>query len=390
MKILMLVFNQVDQGTYWRAFHFARTLIKHGHQVTLLATSRSKRTGIISRYKDGVEVVEMPDLFRGMLRSGWDLWNTVNRIFWLRGRKFDIVHAFESRPTVIFPALFIHHQGIPLIMDWADWFGRGGSVEERTNPIVRFILRPIETFFETHFRTRADGTTVICSLLREKAISLGVLPETICSIRNGVDLNSRQPMDTETARIITGLPEAAPIIGYIGTIFPRDAKLLVDSFEVVLQEFKDTHLVIAGYCPFDIRSIVSKPERVVQTGFIDNLQINQYLSACNLFWLPLGNRNANRGRLPYKLTDYMAMGRPIVATSIGDIPEIFSMGKIGLLAADNADSFAGCTLSLLRNPSKAKKMGQNARLLAESSFSWELITVDLERFYQNVVTRIKV
>jgi glycosyltransferase involved in cell wall biosynthesis len=388
MKILMLAFNQVHQGTYWRAFCLARELVRRGHQVTLMATSKQNRGKCITREEEGVELVETPDLFSGALRSGWDPWNTLRRIAWLRGRKFDLVHAFESRPTVIFPALYIHNQGVPLVMDWADWFGKGGSVEERPNPIVRALLRPVETFFENHYRTRAVRTTVICSALYEKAIQLGVPDETILRLPNGADINSRELYPVAEARLAVGLPPNEPVIGYVGTIFPKDAQLMVDAFEIVLRHLPSARLVIAGYCRYDVRSGVSRPENVIQTGFLDNRTLNQYLSSCDLFWLPLRDSNANRGRFPYKLTDYMALNRPVVATTVGDIPEILNNEGIGLLSPDSAQPFAECTLQLLANPGQREEMGRKARKLAETRFSWKEISVELETLYQAALTHM--
>ena len=111
----------------------------------------------------------------------------MKRIAWLGREDFDLVHAFEGRPVVLFPALFEKKRGAKLIMDWCDWFGRGGSVEERPQPLVRWLLRPIETHFEEAYRHRADGTTVINAFLKEKAIGLGVDPATILLIQNGSD-----------------------------------------------------------------------------------------------------------------------------------------------------------------------------------------------------------
>jgi len=179
----MLVFNAVGKGTYWRAFHLARHLVLRGHQVTLMAMSKRRRLSLSVRVDEGVTIVESPDLLWGPLRSGWDLWEASRRIQWLRGHRFDLVHAFEARPTVLLPALYMQdRQKTPLVMDWCDWFGRGGSVEERPNRLVRTLLRPVETFFEEHFRTRAAGTTVICTTLYQKAVELGVPPETMFAI----------------------------------------------------------------------------------------------------------------------------------------------------------------------------------------------------------------
>ena len=209
MRILLIVHNMVWRGggTFYRALHLGRHLVRQGHSVVLLAVSLRERFRLRTDQVDGVDIVESPDLLSGSLRSGWDPWNTFRRVQWLAGRRFDLIHAFESRPVVIFPALFARaHSQAPLVMDWCDWFGRGGSVTERSSWLVRQVLNPVETFFEESFRTRADGTTVINSQLQARAIELGVRGETILLLPQGSDVQSIQVLDKRQARSRLGLP----------------------------------------------------------------------------------------------------------------------------------------------------------------------------------------
>lgn len=175
LSILFSVFSQVGRGTYWRALALGQGLAARGHSVTLMATSRARRWGIDVHSIGGVKVVEAPALLPVSLRYGWDPWNVLARIGWLRHRAPDLVHAFEGRPVALLPAVYLRRrQRVPMVMDWCDWFGRGGSVEERPNPLVRAALRPVETLFEEAPRPWADATTVINTVLRQKAIDLGV------------------------------------------------------------------------------------------------------------------------------------------------------------------------------------------------------------------------
>jgi glycosyltransferase involved in cell wall biosynthesis len=384
MRILMLVFNQVGQGTYWRAYHLGRYLARRGHAVTLMATSRQKRTGTHVSQCQGITLVQSPDLFSGALRSGWDPWNTLNRINWLRGQTFDLIHAFESRPTVIYPAIYLKKRNnIPLIMDWADWFGRGGSVEERPNPLVRTTLRPVETFFEEHFRSRAKRTTVICSLLEKKAISLGVPPETILNLPNGADTENLLVLDLADARRQVGLPQDAFIIGYVGSIFQRDAALMAAAFDDLTERLPQTHLVVAGYCPLDLRPMVKKPDHIIQTGYLQLPMLNIYLAASNVFWLPLCDSSANRGRFPLKLTDYLAIGRPIVATAVGDVQIVMQQNGVGLLCQPVSADLAEKTMTLFNDSELRRTLGEQARRIAEERFDWKNLAVQLEDLYRS-------
>jgi glycosyltransferase involved in cell wall biosynthesis len=385
VNILFLDLNLIGKGSFRRALRFGQTLAPRGHNITLLATSPGRRSGIEKRYLDGVMLLEMPDLFSGSLRSGWDLWNTVNRIAQVRKRKFHMVHAIQTRPTVLLPALYAKHiLGARLIFDWVDWLGRGGSVEERPNPSVRAVLRPVETFFDESFRACADGTVTICTKLREKALALGVPQDRILLLPDGADTHRFSPADQRDSRRKHRLPLDAPIVGHVGTIFLRDAHLMAKAFDLVFEQMRDARLLIIGYCPFDIARFVRRPETVIQTGFVEDQYLNDYLSSCNLCLLPLKDTGANRGRRPLKLNDYMAAGLPTVATGVGDVTELFETEGVGLLAQDTPASLADQIVKLLNNQALQRTMGQRAFQVAKSQFDWIHLTDQLESFYQRV------
>jgi glycosyltransferase involved in cell wall biosynthesis len=305
---------------------------------------------------------------------------------WLRQQEFDLIHSFESRPTVIFPALYLHRlRKVPLIMDWADWFGRGGSIEERPNPLVRTLLRPVETYFEEHFRTQANGTTTICSLLTEKARRLGIPPERIAMLHSGSDPAWFGRLDRSAARQKLGFDESQFIVGYVGTIFQRDARLMAAAYDRLVMQIPGFTLLINGYCPVEVHRMVSRPEGLIQTGPLTQEMLNAYMAACDIFWLPLCNTNANRGRWPSKLNDYMAVGRPTVATAVGDVVPVFESDAIGLLSSDEPEAFAAQTVRLYSDQNLRVIMGQRARELAETRYSWQRIVDELEAFYLKIL-----
>lgn len=387
-QILMLVFNQVGKGTYWRAFHFGRHLARQGHHLTLIATAPGAHMRVATRQDQGVTIVEAPDMLWGALRSGWDAWACLRRCAWLRGRQFDLIHAFECRPTVLIPALYARHQaGAPLVLDWCDWFGRGGSVEQRSSPLVRTVLRPVETFFEERFRTHADGTTVICTTLNQKALELGVPPDTILPLRDGADIEGIIPHDRAASRAALGLPADVLIIGYVGAIFPRDATLMAQAFDSIHQARPETRLLLIGYVNADIEAQVSSPAAVLRSGVLSYVELSHYLAVCDLCWLPYHDSGANRGRWPLKLNDYMAAGRPTVATAVGDVAAVLRAHDIGVLATDTPADLAGKALGLLSDPAERERQGQAARVVAEREFAWHLRAAELEAFYEHILAR---
>lgn len=251
-SILFLVQNVVGVGTYRGAARMARLLASHGHKLTLVATHKTNRIRIQQFVENDVRVVAMPDVLPGRLRSGWDVWNIARRMAWIRQQsKFDIVHAFECRPTVVYPALYASRVHVAkLVMDWKDWYGQGGLVEEISNPLIRNTLRPIDTFLENHYRQYANGHTVICTTLKHKAMQLGIAEKDILLLPDPSENDLFVDIPIQQARAQIGLlPEQLQgytVIGYAGSIFQRDAALMMAAFDR-LREQVPVKLLAFGY-----------------------------------------------------------------------------------------------------------------------------------------------
>jgi glycosyltransferase involved in cell wall biosynthesis len=348
-----------------------------------MATAPQERWRLRARTVDGVRLIETPDWLSGSLRSGWDVWNTWRRVHWVRRQQFDIVHAIESRPTVLFPMIAARRRAARLVRDWSDWFGRGGSVEERRNPLVRSAVGMADTFFEERFRRYGEATITIVPFLRERAIALGVPAESITVIPNGCDTRLL-PIEQAEARRTAGLPPDVPLIGYVGGIYPSDAELMAAAFNEVLHARPDARLVLVGYFNRPIEPAIEQPAQVIRSGQVSNEQMMQYLSACDVCWLPLRNSGANRGRWPGKLNDYMSTARPVVSTATGNLPDVIERYTIGLTARDEPTDFARQTVRLLSDESLRAEFGRNARRAAEGDFSWNHMTDELEQLYRRI------
>jgi glycogen(starch) synthase len=76
------------------------------------------------------------------------------------------------------------------------------------------------------------------------------------------------------------------------------------------------------------------------------------------------------------------MGRPIVATRVGGLPEVILDGETGLLVeANDSDALASAILRLLRSPEWARQMGLTAHLRADREFGWAQHVSAYEELY---------
>ena len=377
----MICFNLVGRGTYLRAFEFARVLVEKGHDVTLMATSSNQKMAVGERFNIGIRILETRDFFPGSLRSGWNPLTIKARINWLQNQKFDLVHAFESRPTCAYPAMYLKNKGIPLIFDWSDWFGRGGSVEERPNRLIRLVLRPVETYFETHFRPLADANTVISTTLYKKMSEISKKSDHIYLIPNGFDVPGWIYHSKKNARQILSLPAGDFLVGYLGSLFPRDAILMFKASSLIRERISKFKLLHIGRTNYQLPDF----QELIQTGFVPQDELSLYLSACDLCWLPLRDSNANRGRFPLKFSYYLAAGKPVVVTDVGDISSYVRDEGAGLLSKPTPEDLAACVYQLYNNSEFRQRCVEKARKLSnDSRFSWNTRTNQVLDLYRLV------
>jgi glycosyltransferase involved in cell wall biosynthesis len=387
LNILMPVINRMGKGTYWRTYGFAQELAARGHAVTVLCAGGIDQEEIKVQRTGGVSQVIAPSRWSATQGSGYDPGDVLSRYRWLKQNagRFDVVHAFESRPTSLVPAQMARRQGALFISDWCYWFGRGGSVEERTNILMRTLLRPVETVLENRSRPSADGVTVINETLRRKARSLGVVGERILVLPNGAYTNDFVPADRLAARKSLGLPLDDPIIAYTGSLFESGAELMVGAFNRIKDALPKASLLMIGYANIDLKPLVRYPQAVISTGPVSFRELVEYVAACTIGWIPLADSPANAGRFPMKLNDFMASGRAVVVTDVGDLGTVVRRHNLGLVAKPTPVDLANNVVALLGNPSKQATMEKQAREAAETTFAWSHVVDKLQQFYFDLI-----
>ncbi len=165
-----------------------------------------------------------------------------------------------------------------------------------------------------------------------------------------------------------------PVALSFGTITAyKGIDTLCEAWPTVRAEVPDAKLIIAGALSADVdesslRSAVDKLEGVVlDLGYVPVLGVSTYFAQARCVVLPY-KRSSQSGVAHLAHT----MGRPVVATRVGDIPAAVRDGVSGLLVApEDPKALAGAVIRLLTDPGLARTMGEaGQRGLAEAA-SWD-------------------
>jgi glycosyltransferase involved in cell wall biosynthesis len=114
-------------------------------------------------------------------------------------------------------------------------------------------------------------------------------------------------------------------------------------------------------------------EHVDLPGLVPHAEMPCYLAACDILVSPHG-RQADGGEFfgsPTKLFEYMAAGRAIVASAVGQIADVLEHERTALLVPpDDADALTAAILRLVDEPALRAELGRNARQAAVERHTW--------------------
>ncbi|MBW4463002.1 MAG: glycosyltransferase [Nodosilinea sp. WJT8-NPBG4] len=125
----------------------------------------------------------------------------------------------------------------------------------------------------------------------------------------------------------------------------------------------DLKLVIVGGSPYDDydRTLRDRwPQHIIHLGKQPYEEMPKVIAAAHVIVVPQRQTPAAQAQFPLKLTDGMAMAKPILATRVGDIPEI--LGGCGYIAdADAPAQLAAQITAIFANYDHALELGRRAR-----------------------------
>jgi glycosyltransferase involved in cell wall biosynthesis len=221
---------------------------------------------------------------------------------------------------------------------------------------------------------------------RAELIRLHVAPPSkIVVIPVGFALDGfLQPIEVRAARESLGVDAAASCIALVARLVPiKDVPTFLRSVATVAKTFPNIQALIVG----DGVERVSL-ERLAYslgisahcrfTGWVADLR--EVYAAADVAVLSSINEGAGAS-----LVEAMASGKPVVATSVGGVPEIVSPGTGLLVPPRDPEALAAAIVKLLGDPALGKKMGTAARESALAKYSASRLVTDLDNLYRKLL-----
>jgi glycosyltransferase involved in cell wall biosynthesis len=260
-------------------------------------------------------------------------------------------------------------KNIKLVATCHNWLG--------TDPKMRFYA-----WIDKKTLFRFDKIIAVSQEIHKELLRHAIPSDKIALIPNGISLNRFQNKTcVDALRKEFAISNDCKVIGTVGRLTEEKGhNHLLEAAEKILSSCPNTVFLIVGDGPLRQQlEAQSSKLPVVFTGVRNDLPA--LYSLMDLFVLP----SLNEG-LPMVLLEAMASKKPIVATSVGEIPRVLQHEKSGIIIPPGkSDLLADAILSLLSSEKRAQELTEHGFRDVELHYSSETMAGNYLQIYKELV-----
>ncbi len=287
----------------------------------------------------------------------------------IKPEEIDLVHVNNYRLAPIGRAV-ARWAGVPCICHVRETIGPGKIEQYR-------------------LASSADSLIAVAEAVGQALVHGGLPSDRITVIRSGIAMLD-PPTRTERAALRSrlGIAAEAPVLGIVGHILRHKGyDDLIHAIALIREKAPAILCVIVGGAPrarylHKLRQLAKDlriESRLIWVGVQQD--VAPILHAIDLFVLP-----SHTEGLPITILEAMAAGQPVVATTVGGIPELVRHGETGLLVPPkDPQRLAEAILALLHGQTSARAMGTAGRALVATSFTVEGEARETALLYQRIL-----
>ncbi len=175
-------------------------------------------------------------------------------------------------------------------------------------------------------------------------------------------------------------------IFYGGSFGKKDGlEYLIDAFDRVSESFDNLQLIFTGKGSETDSARLDKlinsskfKDKIIHKGFLASDQYYATLNECDIFCMTRVNSSFANAGFPFKLGEFLASGKAVIATRIGDIPNYLTNNVNALLIKpESVDDLANALLTLLNDPSKIYQIGAQGKKIVAEHFDSAVVSKKL-------------
>jgi glycosyltransferase involved in cell wall biosynthesis len=304
------------------------------------------------------------------------------------GFRPDVVY-FRTAPTVL-PLLLSRLMKARFVIEInGDILGeeRGKRARLWRDTLHYFRMRLTLTSERINCRGANAVVTLTEGLKRTVTGRYGIPGEKVFVIESGTNADHCRPLDPGECRRKFGMDPDQPCVTFIGVLYKHQGiDSLIDAAPLILEKYPETLFLIGGDGPTK-NAWIEKAEAAGLSGafrfmgVIPYERLPEFINTATVCAAPF---SGNRGEAsPLKVFDYMACGKPVVASDIPSLrPLIGKSGGILPVKPDDPRELASALIGLLGNEGERSRMGRNGRKYIEAHHRWDIIAGETVRALQ--------
>jgi glycosyltransferase involved in cell wall biosynthesis len=333
--------------------------------------------------KQGIQIVDLPALVRRISPFN-DIKSFVSIFRILRKSKPNIVHTHTSKAGIL-GRLAAWMARVPIIIHTPHghvFYGHFGRSLSRIFLQIEKLLGRI-----THHQIAL--TPEECNDYLNLSVSH---PSNTSVIHSGVDVHRfiEGAKQRTRKRKELGIPRSSIVIGYVGWLITiKGVTYLVSAMAKVLEKYPNSLLILVGKGDDKGGEEIKLKEQVERAGLADKVHflgwrsdMDEIMGCFDIFVLP--SLNEGMGRV---LVEAMAARLPIVASSVGGIPDLIKDGKNGLLVPpEDASALEKAISALLEDKAQRKRMGEAGKKMCRP-YSTEAMVEQIDDLYRELLKK---
>jgi len=211
--------------------------------------------------------------------------------------------------------------------------------------------------------------------------------EKIIVVSNGANTSLFKPLDQRACRKELNLDPEICYICFVGNLAPwQGIEYLVKAAPSLISRFPECRFLIVGDGVMKNELLklsreLGVEDKFIFTGVVPYDRVPIYINASDVCAAPfIFARNAKIGLSPLKLYEYMACGKPVVASNISGVSDALEASKGGIpVLPENPDALSEAILKLLENPDLRIKLGLKGLSYVTENYSWYSVAKQVDR-----------
>jgi glycosyltransferase involved in cell wall biosynthesis len=360
-----------------RAYPIAVELVHRGHEVSIflppydnLADSGRHwiQEGVqIRNAKAGKGIAGYPPLLTRLILE-------------VQAYQPDLLHVFKPKGFAGAAATYLQAKGMRnVVLDCDDWEGWGGFNDIKIYPWIlkEYIDRQERWMMRTTPAVTVASRALFDRVVQVRGTSRGVYYVPNCggsraSVKVQEEVRLRAQAD---ARKKLGLPDGL-IVFYNGHFEPTDDVMLFSRIAAPVAERNAATILFVGDGPDlpKVKQFFSERPNA-RALFLPRLPYESFIEAIwasDVTAFPYPDNPIHRSKCSLRVIDYMALGKPVITSAVGQNKEYIVDDESGILVPEeNENLFAAKLELLLRDPELRARLGRNAERRIREHFRWD-------------------